>query len=107
MAVESAGLILRVQVNCLYQDRRGSYSMSINVKDGSRGAGRRDQKYGKYREAWHMLLEACQGVAGEAIDIRACSDEAAEKAVHHRGIATQKKAEEKTERLVIFSVSLG
>ncbi len=102
VGVESTGAILRVQVKCtMYEYQEGSYSMSINVKDGSTGRrrgyargtvdffavyiiptddwyilpyeviGDRDanvffrpgckrQKYEKYREAWHLLLEACR-----------------------------------------------
>jgi len=38
VGVESSGAILRVQVKCtMYQSCEGGYSMSINVKDGSRG----------------------------------------------------------------------
>jgi len=38
VGVEDGGPILRVQVKCtLYQFHEGCYSMSINVKDGSRG----------------------------------------------------------------------
>jgi hypothetical protein len=33
------------------------------------------QKYGKYREAWHLLLDACKGGTQGPIDIQACCDE--------------------------------
>jgi len=102
VGVESSGAILRVQVKCtMYQTCEGAYSMSINVKNGSRGRrgyargtvdffavyiiptddwyirpyevigdrdanvylspGSKEQKYEKYREAWHLLLAACKG----------------------------------------------
>jgi hypothetical protein len=119
VGVESSGAILRVQVKCtMYQSCEGSYSMSINVKDGSTGRrrgyargtvdffavyiiptddwyilpyeligerdanvylrpGSKDQKYEKYREAWHLLLEACKGGVAGPIDIHACCGEAA------------------------------
>jgi len=114
---DGTGPILRVQVKCtLYQCCAGSYCMSINVKDGSRGrrgyapgtvdffaiyiiptddwyiisyavVGDRDanlyfrpglkgQKYGEYREAWHLLLDAAKGPEPSPVDIRACCDRA-------------------------------
>jgi hypothetical protein len=33
------------------------------------------RKYGKYLEAWHLLLEACQPGAEGPIDLHACCDE--------------------------------
>ncbi len=140
VGVESTGAILRVQVKCtMYEYQEGSYSMSINVKDGSTGRrrgyargtvdffavyiiptddwyilpyeviGDRDanvffrpgckrQKYEKYREAWHLLLEACKGAAGGPIDIHACCDDAAEETVHHGGTETRRKAKGKRKR---------
>ncbi|MFZ0771135.1 MAG: group I intron-associated PD-(D/E)XK endonuclease [Candidatus Sulfotelmatobacter sp.] len=40
------------------------------------------RKHGKYREAWHLLLEACKGRAEGPVEIRACCEEgdAAERA---------------------------
>jgi len=32
------------------------------------------QKYGKYQEAWHLLLEATKGRGKKTIDIRACAE---------------------------------
>ncbi len=32
------------------------------------------QKYGKYREAWYLLLDACNGGTQGTIDIQACGD---------------------------------
>jgi hypothetical protein len=117
VGVEDGGPILRVQVKCtLYQYRKGSYCMSVNVKDGSKGRrgyargtvdffaiyiiptddwyiipyavvgdrdanlyftpGAKGQKYGKYREAWHLLVNAAKGPSDGRIDIRACCDSA-------------------------------
>jgi PD-(D/E)XK endonuclease len=42
--------------------------------------GTKKQKYEKYREAWHLLLDACKGGAQEPIDIQACCDEGEEAA---------------------------
>jgi hypothetical protein len=38
--------------------------------------GFKKQKFGEYREAWHLLLEACKGGAHGPIDIQACCGEA-------------------------------
>jgi len=38
------------------------------------GAKRR-LKYGKYQEAWHLLVDACQGGGDGPIEIQACCDE--------------------------------
>jgi hypothetical protein len=32
-----------------------------------------DQKYGKYQEAWHLLLEAAKGRGRKGLEIRACA----------------------------------
>jgi hypothetical protein len=110
------GPILRVQVKCtLYQCCAGSYCMSVNVKDGSRGRrgyapgtvdffaiyiiptddwyivpyavvgdrdanlyfrpGMKGQKYGEYREAWHLLLDAAKSRGAGTVDMQACWDE--------------------------------
>lgn len=36
--------------------------------------GMKNQKYGEYREAWHLLVEACRREAGP-IDIQACGED--------------------------------
>jgi hypothetical protein len=33
------------------------------------------QKYGKYQESWHLLLEATKGRGKKAVDLHACSDD--------------------------------
>jgi hypothetical protein len=33
------------------------------------------RKYGSYREAWHLLLEAAKGRGAGTVDIQACCDE--------------------------------
>jgi hypothetical protein len=33
------------------------------------------QKYGRYQEAWHLLLDATKGRGKKALDLRACSDD--------------------------------
>ena len=37
--------------------------------------GVKEQKYEKYREAWHLLVDAAKGGAEGLIDIQACCDE--------------------------------
>jgi hypothetical protein len=37
--------------------------------------GMKEQKYEKYREAWHLLLEACKAKSDGPIDMQACCDE--------------------------------
>ena len=36
--------------------------------------GMKGQKYGKYREAWHLLLKAARGPEHPPLDLRACCD---------------------------------
>jgi hypothetical protein len=142
VGVESSGAILRVQVKCtMYQTCEGAYSMSINVKNGSRGRrgyargtvdffavyiiptddwyilpyevigdrdanvylrpGSKEQKYEKYREAWHLLLEACKGAG--PVDIHGCCEETAEESAlpqRHRD------TEESVRNAAILTVSL-
>jgi PD-(D/E)XK endonuclease len=47
----------------------GDRDANVYFKPGFKG-----QKYGDYREAWHLLVNACRGRAGEPLDIRACGD---------------------------------
>ena len=37
--------------------------------------GVKGQKYGEYREAWHLLVKASKGRTDDPLDIRACCDE--------------------------------
>jgi hypothetical protein len=39
--------------------------------------GMKNQKYGEYREAWYLLLEAARRKEEESIDIQACAEEKA------------------------------
>jgi hypothetical protein len=39
--------------------------------------GVKGQKYGKYAEAWHLLVNAAKAPEPPPVDIRACCDEAA------------------------------
>ncbi len=39
------------------------------------------RKFGRYREAWHLLVDACKGRTDSPIDIQACCDEEAEERV--------------------------
>jgi hypothetical protein len=48
----------------------GNRKASLNFKPGVK-----KQKYEKYREAWHLLLDACGGGTQGPIDIQACGDE--------------------------------
>jgi hypothetical protein len=80
--------------------------MSINVKDGSSGAAAGTRNTASIGRPGICCWKRARA-AGEAIDIRACSDEATEKAVYHRGTARREKQKKKRKRLVIFSVSLG
>ncbi len=43
--------------------------------------GMKGQKYEKYREAWHLLVDAAKGVGEGPIDIHACCDEGAAQGV--------------------------
>jgi hypothetical protein len=38
------------------------------------GPGVKKQKYGEYREAWHLLLEACKGMSRKGLEIRGCAE---------------------------------
>jgi hypothetical protein len=35
----------------------------------------KEQKYEKYREAWHLLLDGCKGGSEGTVDIQACCEE--------------------------------
>ena len=48
----------------------GNRKASLNFKPGMK-----KQKYGKYREAWHLLLDARKGGTQGPIDIQACCDD--------------------------------
>ena len=48
----------------------GDLDANVFFKPGPKG-----QRYEKYREAWHLLLDACKGGAEGPIDIQACCDE--------------------------------
>jgi hypothetical protein len=48
--------------------------------------GMKEQKYEKYREAWHLLVDACQPPAKGPIDIHASCDEEAETRVVREAI---------------------
>jgi hypothetical protein len=48
----------------------GDRDANVFFKPGMKG-----QKYGEYREAWHLLVDACRGRAEGPIDIQACCDE--------------------------------
>jgi len=37
--------------------------------------GQKEQKYEKYREAWHLLVEGCKGPERPPLEIRACCDD--------------------------------
>ena len=50
----------------------GDRDANVFFKPGMKG-----QKYEKYREAWHLLLDACKGRAEGPIDIQACGEEEA------------------------------
>jgi hypothetical protein len=51
----------------------GDRDANVFFKPGMKG-----QKYEKYREAWHLLVDACQPPAKGPIDIQASCDEEAE-----------------------------
>jgi PD-(D/E)XK nuclease superfamily protein len=48
----------------------GDRDANVFFKPGMKG-----QKYGEYREAWHLLVDACRGGADGPIDIQACCGE--------------------------------
>jgi hypothetical protein len=48
----------------------GDRDANVFFKPGMKG-----QKYGEYREAWHLLVDACKGRTEGPIDIQACCDE--------------------------------
>jgi hypothetical protein len=48
----------------------GDRDANVFFKPGMKG-----QKYEKYREAWHLLVDACGGGDGGPIDIQACCDD--------------------------------
>jgi hypothetical protein len=54
----------------------GERDANVYFKPGMKG-----QKYEKYREAWHLLLDACRGGGDGPIDIHACCDEEAAQGV--------------------------
>ena len=63
--------------------------------------GSKEQKYEKYREAWHLLLEACKGAG--PVDIHGCCEETAEESAlpqRHRD------TEESVRNAAILTVSL-
>jgi PD-(D/E)XK endonuclease len=64
------------------------------------------RKHGEYREAWHLLLEACKGAATGPIDIHACCDEAAEESCSSRRRRDTEKSNPENGSDEIFSVSL-
>jgi hypothetical protein len=47
----------------------GDRDANVYFRPGVKG-----QKYGEYREAWHLLLSACKGPERPPVDIRACCD---------------------------------
>jgi PD-(D/E)XK endonuclease len=48
----------------------GDKSATLNFAPGSER-----HKYGKYQEAWHLLLNAAKSLDKKGLDIRACSDD--------------------------------
>lgn len=48
----------------------GERDANVYFRPGVKG-----QKYGKYREAWHLLLNAAKGPERPPLEIRACCDE--------------------------------
>ena len=48
----------------------GDRDANVFFKPGMKG-----QKYEKYREAWHLLVDACKGGSDGPIDIQACCDD--------------------------------
>jgi hypothetical protein len=69
--------------------------------------GSEEQKYERYREAWHLLLEACKGAAAGPIDIHACCDEAEEESrspQRHRDTEKSKRENESVGDFLCVSV---
>jgi hypothetical protein len=48
----------------------GDRDANVFFKPGFKG-----QKYGEYREAWHLLVDACKGRTGGTADLQACCEE--------------------------------